>query len=137
VWSSEHQLFPELVDRAGLFAVELDCYWLDIGTPASLLQANLDALSGAYTSDSVPEPGPEMSVIATSAEVAEDALVQAAALADRVVVSSGASVTRSVLLPGVRVGAGAVVEDSILGENVCVGDGARVSGLTAGDNEQI
>jgi mannose-1-phosphate guanylyltransferase len=138
VWSSEHQLFPELVaDGAGLFAVELASYWLDIGTPTSLLQANLDALSGAYKSDAVTEPGPHANVIATSAEVAGDAIVSASAIGEDVVISPGASVARSVVLPGVRVGAGAVVEDSILGENVRVGEDARVSGLTAGDNEQI
>jgi mannose-1-phosphate guanylyltransferase len=137
VWSSEHQLFPELVNRGRLFAVELDCYWLDIGTPASLLQANLDALSGSYKSDAIPEPSADASVIASSAVVADGAIVKASALGDGVVIASGASVTRSVVLPGTRVGAGAVVEDSILGENVRVGDGARVSGLTTGDNEQI
>jgi mannose-1-phosphate guanylyltransferase len=138
VWSSEHQLFPELVaDGSGLFAVELASYWLDIGTPVSLLQANLDALSGAYKSGVVAEPGPEANVIAPSAEVPEDTLITASAIGEDVVISSGATVVRSVLLPGVRVGADAVVEDSILGEKVRVGEGARASGLTAGDNEQI
>jgi mannose-1-phosphate guanylyltransferase len=138
VWSSEHQLFPELVaDGAGLFAIELASYWLDIGTPVSLLQGNLDALSGAYKSDAVSEPGPETSVIASSAEIAADAGVQSSAIGEGAVIAGGATVTRSVLMPGVRVGAGAVVEDSILGENVRVGAGARVSGFTAGDNETI
>ena len=138
VWSSEHQLFPQLVaDGAGLFAVEQRCYWLDIGTPTSLLQGNLDALSGAYKSDAVPEPGPTANVVDASARVAEDARVEAAAIGAGTVVASNASIVRSVLLPGVQVGAGAVVEDSILGENVRVGEGATVSGLTAGDNEQI
>ena len=72
---------PELVaDGAGLFAIELSSYWLDIGTPASLLQGNLDALSGAYKSDAVPEPGPGACAIAGSAEVADDASVTATAV---------------------------------------------------------
>lgn len=138
VWSSEHQLFPELVsDGAGLYAVDLSCYWLDIGTPASLLQANLDALSGAFVTDAVPEPGPDANAIDPSATVAEDARISASAIGENVVVSAGAKVTRSVLLPGVHVGAGAVVEDSVLGENARVSDGARASGVIAGDDELI
>ncbi|MGH2806442.1 MAG: sugar phosphate nucleotidyltransferase [Actinomycetota bacterium] len=138
VWSSEHQLFPELVsDGAGLYAIDISCYWLDIGTPASLLRANLDALSGAFKTDAVPTAGAETSVIAPNADVAESAKLTSAAVGDGAVIGEGAAVTRSVLLPGVRVGAGAVVEDSVLGENARVSDGARASGLIGGDDEQI
>ena len=138
VWSAERQLFPQLVDEeADFYAAPLGGYWLDIGTPASLLQANLDALEGAFTTDAVSEPGPRARVVAPGAVVAAEASVSSSCMGTRVSVSSGAQVVRSVLLDGVTVGEGARVEGSILGEGVRVAAGAKVDGQTIGDGEEI
>lgn len=138
VWSSEHQLFPSLVEEnAGLHAVALDGYWKDVGTPANLLGANLDALSGAYKTDAVPEPGPRATLIDPSAEIEEGAQVISTCIGAGAHVSAGAIIKRSVLLPGVTVASGAKVTASILGQAVAVAEEAEVEDETIGDGEQI
>lgn len=137
VWSAEHQLFPALVEDRVLYATELPAYWRDIGTPPSLLEANLDALSGAYRTDAVSEPGPGAAVVGAGAAIAASATVRASALGNGVTVGPDAVVERSVLLPGVDVGAGAHVTGSILGEGVAVTAGAEIVDQTIGDAERV
>ncbi len=43
--SIEREVFPRLVEEGSLFALTLPGYWLDVGTPASYLQAHLDLLT--------------------------------------------------------------------------------------------
>ena len=138
VWSSEHQLFPSLVaEDAGLFATPLPSYWKDIGTPANLLGANLDALSGAYRTDAVPAPGPRASLVDPAAEVHEEAQVISSCVGPGVRVFPGAVLKRSVLLPNVTVAQGARVTASILGEAVGVAEGAELEDETVGDREFV
>lgn len=138
VWSSEHQLFPSLVeDDEGLHATAMKGYWKDIGTPANLLGANLDALAGDYKTDAVAEPGPRASLIHQGATVEDGAQVTSSCLGDGVHVAEGAIVKRSVLLPGVTVGRGARVTASILGQGVQVAGSAEVEDETVGDGESI
>jgi mannose-1-phosphate guanylyltransferase len=42
--SIEREVFPLLAERGELYAVALPGYWLDVGTPASYLQAHFDLL---------------------------------------------------------------------------------------------
>ncbi len=42
--SIEREIFPALVEEGTLYACPLPGYWLDVGTPASYLQAHLDLL---------------------------------------------------------------------------------------------
>jgi mannose-1-phosphate guanylyltransferase len=42
--SIEREIFPKLAEEGTLFACPLPGYWLDVGTPASYLQAHLDLL---------------------------------------------------------------------------------------------
>ncbi len=138
VWSSEHQLFPSLVSEdAGLFAEPLDGYWKDIGTPANLLGANLDALEGVYRTDAVEAPGPRANLVGPSAEVEEGAQVIASCIGDGAFISAGAIVKRSVLLPGVTVATGARVTASILGEGAAVAEGAELEDETIADGEHV
>jgi mannose-1-phosphate guanylyltransferase len=138
VWSAERQLFPGLVgDRAPVFALGTDAYWMDIGTPEKYLQANVDALEGRYASDAVPTPGPGAVVAAGDARISEEARVSSACLGPGTVVERAAVVDRSVLLEGVTVGENAIVTGSILGSGVRVATGAKVVDLTVPDEETI
>jgi mannose-1-phosphate guanylyltransferase len=136
-WSAERQLFPELVEQdAGLFALASDAYWMDIGTPDKLLQANLDALSGRYKASDV-DADPNGVVAAPGARIEGGARVQRSCLADGVVIETGAVVEESVLLAGVTVRSGATVRRSTLGAGVEVQAGAEVSDAAVGDEEAI
>lgn len=99
--SIERETFPALAEAGRLFALGSDAAWLDAGTPATLLRANL-----AYA-------GPDGSVVAPDAKVHE-----------------GARVIRSVVMEGAEIGPDALIEDSIVGAGAQVGPGARVTNLS-------
>ena len=117
--SIERETFPALLARdAKLFALGSPGYWLDIGTPAKYLQANIDCLAEG---ESLCPPG---------TSVGAGAIVESSVLGPSVMVGAEARVVRSVLLEGVRVDSGAVVVDSVVGGGAVVGSGAVVEGLS-------
>jgi mannose-1-phosphate guanylyltransferase len=92
--SIERTVFPELAREGSLFALALPGYWLDIGTPASYLQAHLDLLGR----------DPKMS-IAEGAEVAgEVELIPPVRIEPEARVSAGSRIG-----PFVHLGRGAYV----------------------------
>lgn len=111
--SIERETFPALVGTGRLYALASPASWLDAGTPATYLAANL------RHADRVARP----------AGVAPDAVFDGCVAAPDVRVAAGARVERSVLMAGARVGPAAVVTDSILGPGVEVGEGASLAGL--------
>ncbi len=134
--SIERETFPLIVDDRRLFGFPSDAYWRDIGTPASYLDANLDVLTGALSTDAPAGPiyvgagatiDPLAQVVGpvsagAGCSVAACAVVERAVIGDRSRVERGAHVTGSVLGTDVRVGEGA-----ILAGLVVVGDGAVIA----------
>jgi mannose-1-phosphate guanylyltransferase len=134
-WSAERQLFPGLVaEGALLYALATDAYWIDIGTPDKLLQANLDALEGRFRSDAIPSPGDGLVLAAEGARVAPTARVSSTCLGSGAAVGDDATVEGSVVMPGAQVGSGATVISSILGEGARVEPGAEAVGATVADH---
>jgi len=133
--SIERETFPEVAARRGLFGHPSDAYWLDIGTPAAYLRANLDVLAGRVRTESpvgLRYLGPG-AIVADGADVGEGCAVGAECR-----IETGAIVRESVLGIGVEVGAGARVDGAILGDGVRVGADAVVSsGAVAGDGAVI
>jgi mannose-1-phosphate guanylyltransferase len=124
----ERAIFPAMVADGSLYAVDGDTYWIDAGTPATYLAANLDLLNGRR---GVPEHG-----VHPMAEVTGS--VATSWLGPRATVAAGAVVERSVVFAGCAIGAGAVVRDAILGGRVTVGAGAVVdAGSVVGDDVVI
>lgn len=137
-YSAERALFPGLVEEeAALFALGVDAFWADIGTPAKYLEANLDALAGRFATDAVAEPGPEASVVGEGVVIPRNARVSSACLGAGATLGERATVTRSVLLTRAFVGDGAEVVDSILGEGAKVAPGVKVVGATIADGEEV
>jgi mannose-1-phosphate guanylyltransferase len=135
VWSAERQLFPSLVaDGARLFAHGTDAYWMDIGTPETYLQANLDALAGRYRTSAVGEGGTD-SMFDEGVRVDASAHVSHSTLGRGAIVGANATVTESVLLPGALVGNDARVVRSVLGENAEVPAGVVSDSRALGDGE--
>lgn len=141
--SIERETFPSLIGR-GLSAVRSPEYWIDIGTPEKLLQAQLDVLGGAMDGlDLVVAPGlhamPATKVVrAEGVEVAPGARVESSVLGARCVIGADACVTRSMVLEGACVGERAVVVDSIVGRGAHVGAGATLSDVTVvGSGERV
>jgi mannose-1-phosphate guanylyltransferase len=149
--SIERETFPALVAERSLYALGSSAYWIDTGTPAQFLQANLDLLRGLRGSPPSPHAreqapgvwhlgdhgaGPVVdgevlshSLVGDAAFVAGGAQVEDAVVGSGCRIGEGATVRGSVLLPGSAVASGAVVEGSIVGEGAVVGEGARLAGL--------
>jgi mannose-1-phosphate guanylyltransferase len=133
--SIEREVFPRLIGN-GLFAQQLDGYWMDIGTPERYLQASWDILEG--TVRTAVEPTSSGVFAADSADVAGDAVVgPRAVVAPGCRIQAGAEIRESVLLDGCFVGEGARVHRSILAPGAEVGPGMSVDGAVAGHRERV
>ena len=123
----ERVTFPAMVADGSLYALDGDTYWLDAGTPATYLAANLDLITGRRGAEAGVHPDAEV-----------DGAVAGAVVGRGAQVGQGAIVSRSVLLPGAVVGAGALVQDAIIGARARVGDGAVVEGgAVLGDDATV
>jgi mannose-1-phosphate guanylyltransferase len=117
-----------MVADGSLFAFDGDTYWIDAGSPATYLRANLDLVTGVR---SPKEPG-----LHPDAEV--DGAVTTSVVGAQATVGDGAIVAGSVVLSGAVVGPGALVKDAIIGPGARVGDGAVVDdGAVLGDGVEV
>ncbi|GAB3584115.1 sugar phosphate nucleotidyltransferase [Calidifontibacter terrae] len=109
VISLEREVFPQLIAQGHrVVAVRDNAYGLDVGNPAALLQANLDAVSPA------------------DHWVAQDARIGA-----------GSTVLRSVVMPGAVVGAGCRISDSIVAQGAVIADGVDLTWVVVGENARV
>jgi mannose-1-phosphate guanylyltransferase len=133
--SIERDTFPLLAGRGAVGALASECYWRDIGTPASYLEAHLDVLEGRV--GFIASPGPAW--VAAGAHVDPGATVAAGTcIASGARVAAGAHIARAIVGAGAHVGEGARIEDAVLGRDVRVGDRAVLRGMViAGDGASI
>lgn len=133
--SVETEVFPRLIG-AGLRALVLDGYWMDIGTHERYLQATWDILEGRVVTEVRPTaPGLFLGdgcAVAGSARVGPRAVVSKGCE-----VGADAVVFDSVLLDGCTVGAGARVSGSILASGAVVEPGARLVDTMVAENERV
>jgi mannose-1-phosphate guanylyltransferase len=125
--SIEREVFPRLVDEGSLYALTLPGYWLDVGTPASYLQAHLDLLTreeghvkihrlARVSRDAEFEGpvivGPGASIeggarvgpfvhIGHDAQVASRVSLRRTAVLPHAVVAAGSRLVRAIVVPGV------------------------------------
>jgi mannose-1-phosphate guanylyltransferase len=108
--SIERSTFPILVKDGSLFAVQDSSYWLDAGTAATLLQANLDAVDqGADAIDA-------------SASIVDSTLEQSLVGARSIV--RGSTLRRSLVMNDASIEPGCLIEDSIIGDGATIASGA-------------
>ena len=118
--SIERETFPALVAAGRLYALGSDAAWLDAGTPATYLRANLDRAPGGLR-------------VLDGGGKADGSLIGTG-----VTVGAGALVERSVVMEGAVIGDGARVADSIIGRRVVIGNGAVVRDLSViGDGYEV
>lgn len=119
--SIEKETFPSLVSDSGLFAFQSESYWIDTGTPATYIQAQLDLLKGGvrgFTNSGV-DPTAVISGVVESSVIGAGAVIE-----------EGAQVTGSVILEGVRVERGAVISDSVIGFQSSIGQNANITSFS-------
>ena len=119
--SIERETFPAMVATGSLYAMHSETYWLDAGTPATYLQAQLDLIDGSRGDESA---------IASSAEIDTSARVELSVIGRDVVIGNGATVVGSVLMDGVTVGPGVRIHDSVIGHRSRIGPDSSISELT-------
>ncbi len=146
--SIEREVFPVLCERGAVYGLALPGYWLDVGTPASYLQAHRDVLERTLRTEVGDVLGGDFTYVDPTAVVHPEARLvppvyvgagavlgagvragSVAAIGAGARIEAGATVEGAVVGAGATVGAGAVVEGSILGEGAQVGAGSRVAGL--------
>ena len=141
-----------LADGRRMYAYPFSGYWKDVGTIASLWEANMDLL-GSYPvfnlrdsefriySRNEASPPQHLGVDAhvTNSIVTEgceiDGHVENSVLSPSVKVQTGANVCYSVLMPGAVVESGATVEYAIIGENTVIHSGAHVGSAPDGSDD--
>jgi mannose-1-phosphate guanylyltransferase len=111
--SIERETFPALVAAGRLYAMASDADWIDAGTPATYLAANL-----RYASK------PDGSCSIGTGAVIKDSVIGAS-----VTIGSNAVIESSVVMEGAAIAARAEVRNSIVGSGAKVGDGARLAAL--------
>jgi mannose-1-phosphate guanylyltransferase len=156
--SIERETFPALLAQGyRVIAYSETAYWLDLGTPGSLIQASCDLVRGIAESAAYDRPPAESlvlpgavvapsasisggSTIGRRAEIEAEAVVKGSVVMDSAIIGKGASVIESAVGPGARVGAGTRVRDAVIGDEANVGEtcelvnGVRVwCGATIGD----
>ena len=113
VVSVEREIFPELISRGAKLLGYVDAaYWLDIGTPAALLKATFDLISGSAQSiafDELLAGGTyyekEGCLIARTAEIDPTATIESGSLiSNHVKIAAGARISGSIVGEGARVG---------------------------------
>lgn len=136
-----------LAEEKKLMAYQYKGYWKDVGTIASLHEANMDLLGEngknlndilagniIYSEDTNSHP----QFVGKDA-VIKDALINQGAtiygtvkhsvLSNEVVVNEGAEIINSVLMPGVKVGKDAKIYNAMVGPNSVIEDGQVVGDL--------
>ena len=141
--------FPAMAADGTLYARGSEEYWLDTGTAAQFLQANLDLIAGERRIEPITAGASQRSdgswvaggpvidgrvespaYVGEAAYVAPDAFVSRSVIGAGARVEQGAVVDGSVLLPGALVRPGASVHDSIVGENAVIGAGATITDVS-------
>jgi mannose-1-phosphate guanylyltransferase len=139
--SIERATFPAMVADGTLHGVQSDAYWIDAGTPATYLQAQLDLIDGtrpevapAVGPDTTVEGTVERSVVMAGATVGEAAVVLGSAVLPGAVIEKGARVEGCIVGPGARVGEGSTLQDlCVLGVDVVVEPGSHLVGARVPD----
>jgi mannose-1-phosphate guanylyltransferase len=146
--SFEREVFPSLIG-SGLYALAVDGYWLDIGTPARYLEGTRDILERrvrTVVGDSLDNGGlsvggrvvtdPESQLVGP-ALVGEECQIHfnarvgpIAVLGNECRIGEGAVVENSVLHRSVIVDESAVIRDSIVADGVRIGANSRIEGGT-------
>ncbi|MBO0651670.1 NDP-sugar synthase [Streptomyces triculaminicus] len=136
--SVERETFPGLLaDGALLHGVVDASYWLDVGRPASFVQASADLVRGVVRSPAVPgEPGEHLVLpgarIEPGARIGGGTVVGSGAH-----IAAGADVQGSVVLDGARIEADARVRASMVGSRARVGPRTVLDGAVIGDHSRI
>ena len=115
VVSVERDTFPNLLaNNAKVFGYLDNSYWLDIGTPAALVKASADLITGAITSPATPKHTGD-NLISLSAKIGSGCVINnGSVIESEVVVESNCQITGSIIGSGAKIGSNCKIIDSII-----------------------
>ena len=132
--SIEREIFPKILKDGGKIVVYQGCgYWMDIGTPAKYMQANLDAFSGKIP---LPEVSPGCTVFGRlSSEISRTATFRGPVYLGRNVQIGDEAVIGPYVVLGdnCTVGTGCAIDNSLFWDNCSVESGTGMSGCIVTD----
>ncbi len=153
--SIERETFPMLADRKELYALRTEDYWLDLGTPQSLIKANRDILSKNHNDDflkskyfksdrgnwltdaaSIP-PGVVNSLFGREFTLSSDTIIDLSSVGDFFRAGDRSQIINSIVGDGCKIESGVTVKNSILGDNVSVAEGVTVIDSIIGDDSSL
>ena len=115
VVSVERDTFPNLLaNNAKVFGFLDNSYWLDIGTPAALVKASADLITGAIYSSATPKHAGD-NLIYSSAQIGSGCLINnGSVIESEVVVESNCQISGSIIGSGAKIGSNCKIIDSII-----------------------
>ena len=131
--SVERETFPAMVEAGTLYALAGDAYWVDAGTPATYLQANLDFIASGdaavHEDAKVSESAHiERSVVGAGATIGDEVTLTEAVVLEGATIETGARIHRSIVGPGAVVRAGAELLDlTVIGDRIDIEPAARLT----------
>jgi len=145
--SFEYQLFPKLLaEKEPFYSVISKEYWLDIGTSARYLQANLDVLANklAYNPNRNRLANwqlaqvDDLSLIDETVSLDPNVVINNSVIGANCRIATGVQIKDSVLLPNSIIEANVVIEKAIIGESCLIKTSANISnGSILGNNTII
>ena len=118
VVSVERETFPQLLaaDKK-VFGFVDRSYWLDIGTPAALIKASKDLITGKVFSAATPAHNDD-SIISATAVIAKDAKINSGSnIQPKVSVEGNCEISGSIIGTGAIIGANSKIFDSFIAPN--------------------
>ncbi len=137
--SIEREVFPRLCERGEVYGLALPGYWLDVGTPATYLQAHRDVLERSFRTELGDALGMDYTLVDASATVDADArLVPPVVVGPDVVIEAGARVgSLAAIGAGARLGPESIVENAVIGAGATIGARASVVGSIVGQDATL
>ena len=115
VVSVERDTFPNLLaNNAKVFGYLDNSYWLDIGTPAALVKASADLITGVINSSATQKHAGD-NLISPSAQIGSGSLINnGSVIESEVVVESNCQISGSIIGSGAKIGSNCKIIDSII-----------------------
>jgi NDP-sugar pyrophosphorylase family protein len=148
--SFEYNIFPDLLSRQkSFYAYILDgCYWRDIGTPQSYLDAHHDFFEGKikrleieYTANNSDIA--HTAIVDKSSIVGEDCIIKPNARIINSVIGAGvhieekALIENSVIWSHARISSAAHIENAVIGRSCYIGRNVSIGGAVLGDKTSL
>jgi mannose-1-phosphate guanylyltransferase len=147
-------LWPDLLERGTPFFGELiEGFWMDVGRPEELIQANLLMVGREGHRTNGPEPvtliqGNRVKIepsakllgavmLGDFVRVGEGARIKDSVVHDATTLARECVLERALVLEDCEVGAGAHLTDTILGASAVVGAGARLTDCVIGEGQKV